>query len=362
MKTSHDLLMKKKVLVAMSGGVDSSVAAYLLQKAGFYVAGVTMCLGVKEADSTRPRCCGREAIEDARSVCERLKINHYVLDFSQELEKKVIANFVENYQKGLTPNPCAECNRQIKFGSLLKKTLALGFDYLATGHYARITKKGPEFFLKKAADLKKDQTYFLSGVKKKDLKNILFPLARLRKEFVRQIAQKAGLSVAQKKESQDLCFVPDGDYKNFILKRISNIKPGKIIDLAGRVLGQHRGLIYYTIGQRAGLGIAVGTPLYVVSIDSRGNQVIVGRKKDLGSIGLVARKINWLVNQLPKIILAKIRYTHKEALCKIQPKNDKIKVIFYEKQLAITPGQAIVFYNDDTVLGGGVIEKVLKDV
>jgi len=352
--------MKKKVMVAMSGGVDSSVASLLLKQAGFEVVGVTMCLGVKAGDSDKPRCCGLEAIEDAKRVCDKLGIPHYVMDFSEDLEEKVIDKFISEYIKGRTPNPCIECNRFLKFDVLLRKALSLGFNYLATGHYAGIEQNNGSFILKKARDKNKDQSYFLYPIKKERLKSILFPLFRFTKAQVRRIAQKAGLAVAAKPESQDICFVAKKDYRKFIEARIKKIKPGPILDLKKRVLGRHKGICFYTIGQREGLGISWRKPLYVISIDVTKNQIIVGERESLKAKSLVAGNLNFLIDELPEEnIFAKIRYGHKPARCKIKLSGNKLKVDFIRGQEAITPGQSVVLYHRDTVLGGGVIEEVV---
>ncbi|MCM8771333.1 MAG: tRNA 2-thiouridine(34) synthase MnmA, partial [Candidatus Omnitrophica bacterium] len=268
--------MVKKVLVAMSGGVDSSVATLLLKETGYDATGVTMCLGVKSHDG-KARCCGPQAIDDAKKVCHKLGIHHYVMDFSKELEEKVVSRFVSEYLKGKTPNPCVDCNRFLKFGLLLRKAIGMGFDFLATGHYAKIEKNNGKLVLKKAKDKSKDQSYFLYPIQKETLNLILFPLAGLTKQEVRQIAKRANLPVADKPQSQDICFIQD-DYRKFILERVSNIKPGPIVDLDGNIRGMHRGLFFYTVGQREKLGISNSTPLYVVSVDGSKNQVIVGEK------------------------------------------------------------------------------------
>ncbi|MCX5850065.1 MAG: tRNA 2-thiouridine(34) synthase MnmA [Deltaproteobacteria bacterium] len=351
--------MSQKVLVAMSGGVDSSVAALLLKNEGYDVSGVTMCLGIVAEDDSA-KCCGSTAIDDAKRVCDRLKIPHYVFDYAAQLEDKVIAKFVSEYKKGRTPNPCVECNRHLKFGSLLDKALKLGFDFLATGHYAAIEKKENGYCLKRPKDKKKDQTYFLYAIPYEKLGNILFPLAALTKDEVREVAKKAFLPVAEKQESQDICFVTQKNYQEFLLRRGPELKQGPIVDMQGNILGRHRGIIFHTIGQRGGLGISHKTPLYVVSIDSDKNLIVVGEKKDLMAKGLLAGHINMLAQFWPRQVYAKIRYRKKEALCEVTNEKGRLKVIFAEEQEAITPGQSVVFYANDRVLGGGVIEKVLS--
>ncbi|MCF7874209.1 MAG: tRNA 2-thiouridine(34) synthase MnmA [Candidatus Omnitrophica bacterium] len=356
----------KKVMVAMSGGVDSSVAALLLKKAGFNVVGLTMCLGIKSDDGGK-RCCGPESISDAKKVCRDLDIKHYVMDFSTELEDKIISKFLGQYLKGQTPNPCVDCNKFIKFGSLLEKTRALGFDYLATGHYAKIGKKEGEFLLKKPEDKVKDQTYFLYPIKKGDLSSILFPLADYTKQKVRKIAKDNHLVVFDKPQSQDLCFVMEKKYTKFIRQKNKSLfggekpKEGLIVNTAGRILGKHTGISNYTIGQRKGLGVSAPEPLYVLSINPEENEIIVGEKDKLKQKGLIAGDLNFFTDCLPEKLKAQIRYRHQAADCKIEKIDKKLKVIFDDKQEAITPGQAAVFYDNDTVLGGGTIESALDE-
>ncbi len=350
----------KKVLVAMSGGVDSSVAALLLKERGYDLAGVTMCLGVPDAEGDSPRCCGPDAVDDARRVCNRLGVPHYVLDYAANLEERVIGPFIAEYARGRTPNPCVDCNRHLKFGSLLDKAKAMGFDYLATGHYAAIDRTGSGCLLKRPRDRRKDQTYFLYHVAKEKLGSILFPLAPYTKEEVREIAEKAGLAVAAKPESQDICFVTQKNYQAFIAGRRPGIRPGWIVDKDGKKLGEHQGVMFHTIGQRGGLGISHKTPLYVIAIDATQNRVVVGDKTDLQTRGLRAGDLNILVKNWPDAVCAKIRYRKKEAPCTVAFENDKVRVLFEENQEAITPGQSIVFYDGDIVLGGGVIEAVLR--
>lgn len=350
----------KKVLVAMSGGVDSSVAALLVQEQGCDMAGVTMRLGVQDATGEDPRCCGADAVDDARRVCDRLGIPHHVLDYASALEEKVIEPFIAEYARGRTPNPCVNCNRYLKFGALLDKAKAMEFDYLATGHYAAIDKDGTRCLLKRPHDRRKDQTYFLYHVAQERLTSILFPLAPYTKEEVRAIAEKAGLPVAAKPESQDICFVTQKNYQAFIAGRLPGIRPGWIVDQDGKKRGEHKGVIFHTIGQRSGLGISHPTPLYVIAIDVTQNRVVVGDKTDLQAKGLRAGDLNILVKHWPDTVYAKIRYRKKEAPCSVAFENDKIRVLFQEDQEAITPGQSIVFYDGDVVLGGGVIEAVLR--
>lgn len=350
--------MGKKVLVAMSGGIDSSVAALLLKSRGYNVAGVTMRFGVL-TEGDQKRSCTATAVEDAQKVCRHLDIPHYVLDYAAELENNVISYFISEYGRGRTPNPCVRCNRELKFGSLLDKALAMGFDFLATGHYAEIEARPSGYLLKKPRDKKKDQTYFLYAIPYEKLGHILFPLAPYTKDEIMQMAKQSLLPVAHNQESQDICFVPRKNYQEFLLSRGCMMRPGPIVDMNGKVLGQHRGIIFHTIGQRGGLGISHPTPLYVVSIDAVKNRIVVGEKKDVMGRGLVAGGINWLAKDWPKQVHAKIRYRKKEALCEVTKEKDKLKVIFAEEQEAITPGQSVVFYDDDRVLGGGIIETVL---
>jgi tRNA-specific 2-thiouridylase len=355
---------RQKVLVAMSGGVDSSVSAFLLKEQGYEVVGLTMCLGVKTEENGPTRCCGPDAVNDAKNVCKKLNIPHYVMDFSKDLEDKVIKKFIESYLSGKTPNPCIDCNRYLKFGTLLEKARAMGFDLLATGHYACIIKDSEDYFLKKPKDLKKDQTYFLYAIRKQDLDKIIFPLCPFTKEEVKNIAKKIDLSVADKEESQDICFITSENYKEFLKERLRDrlkdrtIEPGLIIDLKNNIIGRHKGLPFYTIGQRKGLGISYSEPLYVVTIDIDKNQIVVGTKEDLKATTLIAGDLNFFTENLPQELKAKIRYNHDEARCSLTLDKDKCIVRFEEPQEAVTPGQAIVFYSEDKIVGGGIIEKL----
>jgi len=349
---------RERVWVAISGGVDSSVAAWLLKEQGYAVTGVTMCLGIREVDE-RVRCCGREAIEDARRVCDAIGIPHYVMDFAQALETEVIDRFVREYLRGRTPNPCIDCNRHLKFGRMLAQARALGFSFLATGHYARIEGTGGQWRLLRARDRGKDQTYFLYPIPAADLASILFPLADLTKDDVRELARKAALPVAEKPESQDLCFVPAGGYGELIRERGGDVRPGPIVDRRGRVLGEHRGTIHYTIGQRTGLRISAPRPLFVTGIDVAGNRIVVGERAEVRAPGLVAGGMNWFVPACPPEADVKIRYRKRAVPGRITPEGEGIRIDFAEPQEAVTPGQAVVLYRGDEVLGGGVIEAVL---
>ncbi|MDD4954154.1 MAG: tRNA 2-thiouridine(34) synthase MnmA, partial [Candidatus Omnitrophica bacterium] len=261
--------MKERVVVAMSGGVDSSVAAALLQEKGYEVIGLTMCFNLPSGDAKRPSCCGLEGIEDARRVAHKLGIKHYVLSFGNDLEKHVIRDFIREYALGRTPNPCVRCNQFLKFGSLLKKALALDAKFIATGHYARIITKPPLYILKKGKDKLKDQSYFLYRLTQAQLKHTLFPLSGYTKPQVRDLARKFNLAVADKSGSQEICFIPKDDYRLFLKARLkTGIEPGDIVDTRGNLLGRHQGIAFYTIGQRQGLGIARGYPVYITGIDA----------------------------------------------------------------------------------------------
>lgn len=352
----------KKVLVAMSGGVDSSVAALLLKKSGAEVVGVTMCLGVKDtSDDEKARCCGPEAVINAKKVCQTLGIAHHVFDFSKQLEKDVVVPFLDDYRVGRTPNPCIECNRALKFRDLLAKAKGLGFDHLATGHYAGIHKnRNGEYALVKGLDEEKDQSYFLYSIRREDLSSIVFPLSDLKKSEVRALARREKLPVAESPESQDICFIPEKKYHSFLTARGVKAKPGPIIDKEGRVLGQHAGICFYTIGQREGLGGGATKRLYVVSIDAEKNTIIVGGREDLKSPGLVASNLNLLADAWPKKATVKIRYGSPGVLASLEAHNDELKVLFDESQDAVTPGQSVVAYNGDVVIGGGIIQQSIK--
>jgi tRNA-specific 2-thiouridylase len=368
----NEVIMRERVVVAMSGGVDSSVAAALLKEQGYEVIGITLCFNLPDSNTKRPTCCGLQGIEDARRVAHKLGIKHYVLNFSRVLEEKVITDFCQEYLKGRTPNPCIRCNQYIKFDALLKKAFTLDAQFLATGHYARITKTNGGYSLKKARDFWKDQSFFLYRLNQSQLKHIIFPLADYTKAKVRGMADGFNLPVADKLASQEICFLPDNDYCNFLKRHISatggsafggktGIKPGPILDKEGHILGQHRGIAFYTIGQRQGLGIAKGYPLYVIKIDSKNNSITAGRKEDVYAQEFFLKDVHFIRQPLKKKVALKvrIRYNHPEAPAQALFLASKAKVKFKKPQFAITPGQSAVFYDKDTVLGGGIIDKVL---
>lgn len=356
----------KKVFVAMSGGVDSSVVAGLMKEAGHDVVGVTMCFNITHPNNSKPSCCGIEGISDAKQAAAILDIPHYVFNFAQEINDKIIDNFTDEYINGRTPNPCVQCNQHLKFGSLYKKVLSLGAEVLATGHYAKIDYNAEDarFELKKAVDPLKDQSYFLYSMKKETLPKIWFPLGGLTKQEVRELARKYQLNTADKKESQDICFVPsDGGYKKFIEDRLgaSVMVPGPFINEDGKVVGEHRGIVNYTIGQRDKLGIALGYPVYVHKIDKANNAVYVGKLARLYSKGLVAAQMNYVSVNDPfdnTEVMVRIRYNSKEVPARITTIDEQIAQIdFLEPQKSVTPGQSVVVYQNDVVLAGGIIEK-----
>ena len=347
--------MAKKVLVAMSGGVDSSVAAFLLKQDGYDVSGVTMCLGISNSGDDKASYRWVEAIRDAKRVCGAIGIAHYAIDFSKEMEDGVVQEFIAEYMNGRTPNPCVRCNELLKFGKLYDFA-RLEYDYFATGHFARIVLRDGQPCLAEPKDNKKDQTYFLYSIKRECLPHIVFPLADYTKEEVRDIARKAGLPVAEKVQSQDICFVLDGDYKKFLASRGYDFEEGDLVSVNGEVIGKHSGIGNYTIGQRRGIGVASEKPYYVISLNGKKREVVVGTKEDLYSKKLCAGPINMLVDEVPEKVSAKIRYGHEKVLCSVTLKKDgKADIVFDEKQEAITPGQSVVFYEGDIVVGGGII-------
>jgi tRNA-specific 2-thiouridylase len=394
-----------KIVIAMSGGVDSSVAAAMLKKSGYDVIGIFLKFWKPSLDRTRTNtentntnkhelceniCCDQEALFSARKVAEKLKIPFYVLDASKEFKNKIVDYYISEYESGRTPNPCVMCNKYIKFGWLLEKARELGAEFLATGHYARVspdphlrglppsyvatllspqTGETKTIRLLKAKDKKKDQSYFLWQLSQDQLKHIVFPLGDYTKPEVRELARKWHLETAEKKESQNVCFIPDGNNFKFMAKYSKKlIKKGKIIDSSGKVLGVHRGLLSYTIGQRKGINVQLNSgasfvPAYVIKLNIKKNELVVGKEKNLYSKELVAVNVNWLNPRydLCKSLKAKIRYGHKEADCQItksscNKNNNAIKIIFDKPQRAITPGQSIVLYCGEELLGGGIIE------
>ncbi|HHZ02902.1 MAG TPA: tRNA 2-thiouridine(34) synthase MnmA [Tissierellia bacterium] len=357
--------MKKKVMVAMSGGVDSSVAAVILKDQGYDICGATLKLFDDEdvLTSCRTRtCCSLEDVEDARSVCHKLGIDHFVFNFKETFKDEVIEKFARSYEEGSTPNPCIDCNRYIKFSKLIERALLMKKDYIATGHYAQIEydNVSGRYLLKKAVDLSKDQSYVLYVLSQHDLSRTLLPLGKMTKEEVRKIAEERDLINARKPDSQDICFVRDGDYAGFLKNTMGvESKKGKFIDSKGNILGEHKGIIHYTVGQRKGLGIALGKPAYVISKNKEDNTVILGSEEELYSKRLKASDLNMIaVEKLtePMKATVKTRYSQKETEAILYPESeDEIIVEFKQKQRAITPGQAVVFYDGDIVIGGGTI-------
>lgn len=355
--------VKPRVVVGMSGGVDSSVAAYLLKEQGYEVIGLTMQIWQKDAEEDKDGgCCGLSAVDDARRVCQKLDIPHYVMNFREDFERDVINYFVDEYEQGRTPNPCIACNRYVKWESMLKKALQIGADYIATGHYARIIRDGQtgRYALRQSKTIAKDQTYALYNLTQYQLQHTLMPLGEYTKDEVREIAKQIGLAVATKPDSQEICFVPDNNYAKFI-EETTGKKPkkGKFINKKGKVLGEHKGIIHYTIGQRKGLGISYGKPLFVSKIDPVNNTIVVGDNEDLFTHEVYANKLNFMPFEHltePREFTAKIRYSHTPAACTVEMVGeDQIKCTFVEAQRAITPGQAIVIYDGETVVGGGTI-------
>ena len=351
-----------RVAMAMSGGVDSSVAAVLLKEQGHEVIGLHMKLYHGPENETRPKsCCSLDEAIDARATCHRLNIPFYVLDCQKEFRDSVINYFVEEYSRGNTPNPCVMCNKEIKSNLLLKKVDELDCDYLATGHYAKI-RFNPLIRrqqLIRPQDLRKDQTYFLHSIQGDDLHRLMFPLADIIKPEVRKIARKLNLSAANKPDSQEICFVPK-DYRNFLKQELNEVpEHGEFISVSGEVLGEHLGLPFYTIGQRRGLGLSDSTPYYVVKIDKVKNRIVLGKEEDLYSKTIFVSGVNWLSISPPKEqlhVTAKLRYSHQGVTASVFPESDnKVRLELDVPERAVTPGQAAVFYQDEILLGGGWI-------
>ena len=354
----------KKVVVGMSGGVDSSVAAYLLKEQGYDVIGVTMQIWQEEDVCTVEEnggCCGLSAVEDARRVAAALGIPYYVMNFREELQKNVIDYFADSYVNGQTPNPCIACNRYVKWEALLKRSISIGADFIATGHYARVEQlSNGRYALRRSATAAKDQTYALYNLTQEQLKRTLMPVGEYTKEEVRVIAEKIGLLVADKPDSQDICFVQDGNYAAFIEEHTGKkASEGNFVTSDGTVIGRHKGIIHYTVGQRKGLGLALGYPAFVLEIRPETNEVVIGTYEESLTTVVRAKQLNFMsVEDLkePLRVFAKIRYNHKGAWCTVErTKEDEVTCCFEEPQRAVTPGQAIVFYDGEYVLGGGTI-------
>ena len=356
-------MSKGRVIVAMSGGVDSSVAALLLKQQGYEVIGVTMRLWTVERDDAprlSKRCCSVEDVDDARRVCQVIGAPHYVQNFEREFQTHVIDYFVQEYDRGRTPHPCLACNDKIKFDFLLRRAMFLDADYIATGHYARIRPDGEGMRLLKGADGAKDQSYVLFTLTQSELNRLLLPVGEYPKEEIRRLAADAGLPVADKPDSQEICFIPDDDYRSFVGERVEP-KAGDMVDTGGDVVGKHPGVQFFTVGQRRGLGLNGNTdgPRYVVEISAEDNLVVLGREEELYRSEFYASKINFISGAIPDgpvNVTAKIRYKAKEQPATVVPHGDWAEFRFAEPQRAVTPGQAVVFYNGEEIVGGGIIE------
>lgn len=357
-------MSKGKVVVGMSGGVDSSVAAWLLKEQGYDVIGVTMQIWQDEDNVVQEEnggCCGLSAVDDARRVAASIGIPYYVMNFKQEFQKNVIDYFTEEYLNGRTPNPCIACNRYVKWEALLQRSLSIGADYIATGHYARIDKlPNGRYAIRRSATLAKDQTYALYNLTQEQLEHTLMPVGNYSKDQIREMAEKIGLQVANKPDSQDICFVPDGDYASFIEENAdASIRQGNFVTPDGKILGKHKGIIHYTVGQRKGLGLALGYPAFVLEIRPETDEVVIGTYEESLTHTLRANELNFMsVEDLtePMRVFAKIRYNHKGAWCTVEKTGeDEITCTFDEPIRAVTPGQAVVLYDGEYVLGGGTI-------
>ena len=362
--------MSKRVMIGMSGGVDSSVAAYLLKEQGYEVIGVTMKLWQDDEEydliENEGGCCSLEAVEDARHVAEKLGIPFYVLNFKDVFREKVIDYFIDEYLQGRTPNPCIACNKHIKFDDLYRRARELGCDYVATGHYAKIEKdeETGRYLLVKSVTDKKDQTYALYNMTQEQLEHTLLPIGYYEKDKVREMAKELGLDVHNKPDSQEICFVKDNDYANYVKRHAKkDIKEGNFVDTKGNILGKHKGIVFYTIGQRKGLGVAFGKPMFVLDIDPNTNNVILGSNDDLFSKELIAKDVNLIkIDEItePIRVEAKIRYSAKSAAATVYNNGkNSVRIVFDEPQRAITKGQSVVMYDGDVVVGGGIIDKSL---
>ncbi|MDX2469957.1 MAG: tRNA 2-thiouridine(34) synthase MnmA [SAR324 cluster bacterium] len=351
-----------KVVIAMSGGVDSSLAAALLVEQGHEVIGMMLRLWAEEGCASN-RCCTPESVDDAKMVADQLGIPFYVIDYKARFKEQVVDPFIRTYEQNITPNPCVLCNEHVRFGGLLEEALDLGAEFIATGHYAKITNEKGTCRLFRGLDLSKDQSYVLYRLKQEQLAKVMFPLGEYTKVETRKMAEERGISVADKPDSQDLCFTGDHDYRDFLVKhQAKGIKTGNMVDRAGNILGKHRGLPFYTIGQRRGLGIGgPNGPYFVLSLDSKTNNLVIGQKTERGTTVVHAHDLHFLSTK-PEVecleITAKIRYTspQKEASLQLLPDN-RAQITFYAEMLDVAPGQSIVFYLDDEVIGGGFIEK-----
>jgi tRNA-specific 2-thiouridylase len=361
-------MSKARFAVAMSGGVDSSVAAALLKKQGYEVIGITMNLfpvpkGLCQEMGQR-NCCGWDATADAIRVAQLLDVPHHILDLRKRFDSEVMIRFCDEYARGRTPNPCILCNVHIKFDALIQEASKLGFDGIATGHHARIAhdQKNNRYLLRKGKDPDKDQSYFLYNLTQEQLGRALFPVGEYSKTQIRKLASEAGLPVAERPESQEICFIPDNDYIRFLKEKVPvAFQPGEIVNTDGQVLGQHQGIPHYTIGQRRGLGIASAHPLYVLEIDQDHNRIVVGENDQLYKPALSASSVHLISGDIPEgplWIKAKIRYKHKDAPARVVLLDGRrARVDFDRPQRAITPGQSVVFYEDDVVIGGGIIQE-----
>ena len=350
-----------RVVVGLSGGVDSSAAASLLVEQGYDVVGITLKVWPQDCVSrAEDKCCGPQAVMDARSVADKLGIPYYLIDESKEFQRDVIDYFAAEYRAGRTPNPCVMCNEKLKFGNLIDRAKKLGASYVATGHYARLEKRNGRTVMLRGRDARKDQTYFLFSLGQEQLAHMMFPLGELQKAETREVARCVSLKTAEKQESQEICFVPDKDYKKFLTTAgLVEEHRGEIVDTRGQVLGHHDGIEFYTIGQRKGLGISSPTPLYVVELDPENNRVVVGEEGLLLRSEFWIDRCNWIPFEDlegPIEVSAAIRYNHPGAAATVEPAEDARAVVrLHEPQRAVTPGQACVFYQDDLVVGGGWI-------